>query len=142
MPDTSELPAASIRKLDHLAMVVPDTEAALQVWRDRLGFPVVHSECVNDGTIRLTHLDLGNTHLQLVQPLVPDHPLNEWLNRHGAGLHHFCFEVEDVDAAANTMGKAGLAPAGPGPHQGILGKRARFLDANNTQNVLVEITGK
>lgn len=44
--------------LDHLAILVADTEAALELWRDRFGFPVVLSEVVNDGTIRLTHLDL------------------------------------------------------------------------------------
>ena len=52
--------------LDHLAIVVPDTEAALKVWRDTLGLPLLYSEVVNGGAVRLTHLDLGNTHLQLV----------------------------------------------------------------------------
>ena len=55
--------------LDHLAIVVPDTEEALKIWRDRLGFPVLLSEAVNNNTTLLTHLDLGNTHLQLVQPI-------------------------------------------------------------------------
>ena len=58
--------------LDHLAIVVPDTEVALKTWRDALGFPLLYSEVVNGGTVRLTHLDLGNTHLQLVEPLTPD----------------------------------------------------------------------
>jgi catechol 2,3-dioxygenase-like lactoylglutathione lyase family enzyme len=48
--------------LDHLAIVVPDTEAALATWRDTLGFPLLFSEVVNGGTVRLNHLDLGNTH--------------------------------------------------------------------------------
>ncbi|RME72395.1 MAG: hypothetical protein D6781_02330, partial [Verrucomicrobia bacterium] len=49
------------RGLDHLAIAVNDTEEALKLWRDTFGFPVLYSEVVNDGTIRLTHLDLGNT---------------------------------------------------------------------------------
>lgn len=88
--------------LDHLAVVVPDTEAALKVWRDTLGFPVLYTETVNDGTVRLTHLDLGNTHLQLVEPLSPDHPLQAWLAKNGVGLHHFCIKVNDVDEAMKT----------------------------------------
>ncbi len=48
--------------LDHFAIAVPDTEAALKVWRDQLGFPLLYSEVVNGGTVRLTHLDLGNWH--------------------------------------------------------------------------------
>ena len=124
--------------LDHLAIAVPDTEAALKVWRDALGFPVLYSEDVNGGTVRLTHLDLGNTHLQLVQPLTPEHPLQAWLAQHGPGLHHFCLKVEDVGEAM----KVSPVPPAAKPHQGVQGKRAVFLDKKATQGVQVELTGK
>jgi methylmalonyl-CoA/ethylmalonyl-CoA epimerase len=124
--------------LDHLAIAVPDTEEALKLWRDTLGFPVVCSEVVNGGSVRLTHLDLGNTHLQLVEPLVPDHPLHEWLARNGPGLHHFCLKVADIDEA---MEHSPVATA-PQPHQGTQGKRALFFDKNATGGVLMEATGK
>jgi methylmalonyl-CoA/ethylmalonyl-CoA epimerase len=127
--------------LDHLAIVVPSTEEALKIWRDRLGFPVVCSEVVNGGVVRLTHLDLGNTHLQLVEPLSPDHPLRDWLAQHGPGLHHCCFKVGDVGASHAELTAAGLAPATPPPHQGTQGKRALFLDKSATQGVPLEITG-
>ena len=78
-------------RLDHVAIVVPDTEAALLIWRDKFGLPVLFSETINNGAVRLTHLDMGNTQLQLVQPLLSDHPLAIWLAEHGPGLHHFCF---------------------------------------------------
>lgn len=127
--------------LDHLAIVVPSTDQALKIWRDKLGFPVVCSEVVNAGAVRLTLLDLGNTQLQLVEPLVPDHPLHAWLAQHGPGLHHFCFKVDDVGASHTELLAAGLAPASPPPHQGTQGKRALFLAKAATQNVQVEITG-
>lgn len=124
--------------LDHLAIAVADTEAALRLWRDTCGFPVLFSEDVNGGSVRLTHLDLGNTHLQLVQPLTPDHPLQAWLRqRGGCGLHHFCLKVEDVTEAQ----AASPVPAAPRPHQGTQGKRAWFLDPSATQGVQVELTG-
>jgi methylmalonyl-CoA/ethylmalonyl-CoA epimerase len=124
--------------LDHLAIVVPDTEQALELWRDQFGFPVLYSEDVNDATVRLTHLDLGNTHLQLVQPLTPDHPLQAWLAKHGPGLHHFCMRVEDVGEAM----KQAPVPAAAPPHQGTKGKRALFFDKQATQGVQVEVTGR
>ncbi|HIG31293.1 MAG TPA: VOC family protein [Planctomycetes bacterium] len=124
--------------LDHLAIVVPDTEAALKIWRDTLGFPLLYSEDVNNDTVRLTHLDLGNTHLQLVQPLTPDHPLQAWLAEHGPGLHHFCLKVDNVTEA---MSASPVATA-PTPHQGTRGKRAVFLDQSAIQGVPVELTGK
>ncbi|MGC6424471.1 MAG: VOC family protein [Lentimonas sp.] len=124
--------------LDHLAIAVPDTEEALKLWRDAMGFEVVCSEKVNNETVLLTHLDLGNTHLQLVEPIVPDHPLHEWLAKNGPGLHHFCLKVDNVDEA---MQNAPVATA-PAPHQGTEGKRALFFEKTATDNIIVEVTGK
>jgi methylmalonyl-CoA/ethylmalonyl-CoA epimerase len=127
---------------DHLAIAVPDTEAALKIWRDHFGFPLLYSEDVNGGTVRLTHLDLGNAHLQLVQPLTPDHALHGWLAKNGGpGLHHFCMRVEDVAASQAELNAAGLTTA-PAPHQGTRGKRALFLNKPVSQGVQVEITGR
>lgn len=126
--------------LDHLAIAVPSTEEALKVWRDRLGFPVVCSEVVNGGAIRLTHLDLGNTHLQLVEPLLPDHPLQAWLKQNGPSLHHFCLKVTNVGDSHEMLHAASLSGEAP-PHQGTQGKRALFLLKPATQGVQVEITG-
>lgn len=123
--------------LDHLAIAVPDTEEALKIWRDKFGFPVLYSEDVNDGTVRLTHLDLGNTHLQLVEPLTPDHPLQTWLAENGPGLHHLCLKVEDVGTTQATA----PVPTAPALHQGTKGKRALFLDSTATGGVRVEVTG-
>ena len=127
--------------LDHLAICVPSTDAALKIWRDKLSFTVVCSEVVHGGVVRLTDLDLGNTHLQLVEPLTPDHPLQAWLAKNGPGLHHFCFKVDNVSASHAELVAAGLAPAAPAPHQGTQGKRALFLAKTATQNVQVEVTG-
>jgi methylmalonyl-CoA/ethylmalonyl-CoA epimerase len=124
--------------LEHLAIVVPDTEGALTIWRDGMGFPVLYSEEVNGGTVRLTHLDLGNTHLQLVEPLTTDHPLRAWLAKNGLGLHHFCLKVDNV---AEAQAASPVATATK-PHQGTQGKRALFLDKSATQGVQVELTGR
>ena len=117
---------------------MPDTEEALKLWRDQLGFPLLYSEDVMAGTVRLTHLDMGNTQLQLVQPLTPDHPLQAWLKEHGPGLHHFCLNVDDVAAS----GEKSPLPTAPNLHQGTQGKRALLLDRTATHNIQVELTGK
>ena len=133
-------PADQFQGLDHLALVVPDTEEALKIWRDRVGLKVLSTEVVNGGSVRLTHLDLGNTQLQLVEPLTPEHPLKTWLAKNGPGLHHFCFKVADVGEAQALLKDMDL-PTAPNIHQGTQGKRALFLDKAATQGVQIEITG-
>lgn len=123
--------------LDHIAIAVPDTEEALKIWRDTMGFPLLYSEVINSGTVRLTHLDLGNTQLQLVEPLTFDHPLQAWLAKNGPGLHHFCMKVENVGDAQLDAPVTSAA----NPHQGTQGKRALFFDKAATQGVQMEVTG-
>ena len=126
--------------LDHLAIVIPDTEEALKIWRDRVGLKLLYSEVVQDGAVRLTHLDLGNTQLQLVEPLAANHPLKAWLAQNGPGLHHFCLKVADAGQAHAELPKHGLTVA-QRVHQGTQGKRAFFVDRSDTQGVQVEVTG-
>jgi len=127
--------------LDHIAIVVADTEAALTIWRDKFGFPVLFSQKVIDDRVLLTHLDLGNTHLQLVEPLDEDHPLALWLENNGPGLHHFCLKVDDVDVAFEETKAMKIPPGEPTPHEAPKGKTALFLDRSTTGNVQVELTG-
>jgi methylmalonyl-CoA/ethylmalonyl-CoA epimerase len=105
-----------IRRLDHVAVAVVDTEVALLHFRDRLGLEVVAVDEPPEVPVRLTYLDLGNTWLQLVEPLDPAHPLVAWLAEHGDGLHHICFGVDDVDCELRRLGPAGVAvpPLGSG----------------------------
>lgn len=124
--------------LDHFAIAVKNTEEALTLWRDTMGFPLLCSEIVNDGAVRLTHLDLGNTQLQLVEPLKADHPLHNWIAKNGNALHHVCLKVADVETA---MQESPL-PTAPRAHQGTQGKKAVFLDASGTDGSIWELTGK
>jgi methylmalonyl-CoA/ethylmalonyl-CoA epimerase len=129
-----------IRRLDHIAIVVRDTEEALTFYRDTLGLPVLFSEEVNGGAARLTHLDLGNLHLQLVQPLVESHPGVAFLAEHGEGLHHVCLGVDSVPGAIQDWQSNGLTTAQTKTHQATQGKRAFFLCAEKTRGVAWEVT--
>jgi len=116
---------------------VPDTDKALELWRDQYGLSVVCSEIVNDGTVKLTLLDMGNTQLQLVEPITEDHPLKDWIEKNGSGLHHICLRVENIDTAINES----PVPTLGSPHEGTEGKRAIFVDRTATQDIQVEYTG-
>lgn len=88
-----------VRRLDHVAIAVRDTDSAVAEFSARLGLRQVHSEEVSRLAVRLTYLDAGNCFIQLVQPLSPDAEIAAWLDEHGEGVHHVCFGVDDVAAA-------------------------------------------
>jgi methylmalonyl-CoA/ethylmalonyl-CoA epimerase len=127
--------------LDHLAIAVANTDEALKSWRDTLGFEVLYAQKVNNDSVLLTHLDLGNTQLQLVEPLVADSPLAKAVAERGSHLHHFCLLVEDVSEAKKELNEANIGTA-DSLHQGTNGKRALFINKSETDNVQVELTGK
>jgi methylmalonyl-CoA/ethylmalonyl-CoA epimerase len=125
-----------IRRLDHVAVVVRDTEAALLNYRDRFGLEVVHTEVLETPPVRLTYLDCGNAYLQLVEPLA-DSPVAEWLATRGEGLHHIGFAADDPLAAA-----AELAPDGaPAPVRGSgRGRVSSFVTGEPPNGARLEFT--
>ncbi len=131
----------TFKKLDHIAIVVANTDEALKLYRDVLGLPVRFSQVLEDQNVRLTHLDMGNADLQLVEPLVDDHPLQKALAERGEHLHHFCFYVDSVEEMiATTLPSMGVPSRDAQPRSGPNGRQAAFIDPANTHNVLIEIT--
>ncbi|MCC9658751.1 VOC family protein [Rhodopirellula halodulae] len=128
-------------RLDHIAIVVRDTDEALAFYRDQLGLSVLIDERIESGQVRLTHLDMGNLHLQLVQPLTEDHPLQEHLKQRGEALHHLCFECDDVKKTFDQLSDRSMKPKSETPHDGVLGKKAGFIDPQTTRGVVWEMTG-
>lgn len=111
-----------IRRVDHIGIVVHDIDATLPYYRDHLGLAVSHDERLPEAGVRLVYLDGGGTLIQLVQPLGPG-PLADHLERHGEGLHHLCYAVDDIPSAL-----AALAPtANVRVVMGGRGRRAAFL---------------
>lgn len=134
------MPEPLFRKLDHIAIVVKDTDEALKFYQGTLGLPLVLSEVIATGNVRLTHLDMGNLHLQLVEPLTENHPLQEHLARHGEGLHHLCFETDEVSKTLAALPERGLAAKSDVPHDGPRGRKAGFVDATTSRGVIWEMT--
>ncbi|MBC7350787.1 MAG: VOC family protein [Thermogutta sp.] len=127
-------------RLDHIAILVADTEKALEVFHHKLGFPLVFSEILEDQGVRLTHLDMGSVQLQLVQPLRDDIPLARVLAEKGEGLHHICFYVDDLSRSVDDLRMRGVGCRDALPRSAPHGKKAVFLKPEDTYGVLVELT--
>jgi len=126
-----------LRRLDHVAFVVRDTEAALGYFRDRLGLRLVSSEEIDRPPVRLSYLDCGNAYIQLVEPRDPTIPLARHLEEHGEGLHHVCFGVDDVSAAAAVLAASGAPPVTLGSGRGRV---SAFVPGEMEHGVVIECT--
>lgn len=125
-----------VRRLDHVALVVRDTDEALRFYRDRLGLRVALSEELPAHQVRLTHLDAGNAYIQLVEPLELESPLHAWLEEHGEGLHHVCFGVDDVTEAVTHLSDNG----GPVTLGSGRGRVSGFVATSDSHGVSIECT--
>ena len=99
-----------LRRLDHVAVAVRDTEESLRYFSGQLGLRVASSEELASPRVRLTYLDAGNAYIQLVQPLDGESEIARWLGANGEGVHHICFGVDDVPAAIERLSPTGVRP--------------------------------
>lgn len=130
-------------KLDHIAIAVRNTEDALGFYRDKLRLPVTKSEVLQGPGVRLTHLDMGNLELQLVEPLSDDHPIAKFIDERGEGLHHLCWDVgDDIEAAMSGLSEFNLECKPNEPHPAPLGGSAAFIEPSQTRGVIWEMTTK
>jgi methylmalonyl-CoA epimerase len=127
---------SAIRRLDHVAIAIGDTETALGYFRDRLGLTVIRSETIDSPPVRLTYLDAGGASIQLVEPLDPETPIARWIAEQGEGIHHICFEVGDALEAARVYANADEEPS-PARGQGWL---SAFAPGDPSLGVRVEFT--
>ncbi len=126
-----------IRRLDHIAIAVKDTAAALAQFQTGYGLEVISSEEIEQPHVRLTYIDCGNAMIQLVEPLDDAGPIAEFLGARGEGLHHICFGVDDVGGAAQALSPTQTPPRAIGSGRG---RRSAFVAGEAPCGVPVEVT--
>jgi methylmalonyl-CoA/ethylmalonyl-CoA epimerase len=125
--------------VDHIGVAVDDLEAALALYRDTLGMPLVHRETVTEQGLEAVLLDVGESHIELLSPLGPDTTVGKFLARKGPGLHHVAYRVESVEEALAALSKAGMRLIDEQPRTGIRNSRVAFIHPSSTGGVLTEI---
>lgn len=125
--------------IDHVGIAVPDLEAALTLFRDTLGMPLVHREKVEEQGVEAALLDVGDGHVELLEPLAPETPVGRFLERRGQGLHHVAYRVASVEETLEACSASGLRLIDERPRIGIRGSRVAFLHPASTGGVLTEI---
>ena len=126
-------------KLNHLAIVVDDMDAALRFWRESLGLAQAGEiESVPAEDVDIAFLELGDAHIELIQPTTDDSGVAKYLAKRGPGLHHLCLEVDDLDAKLEALSAAGCELINETPRQRD-GRRYAFIHPNSTGGVLLEL---
>ena len=130
-----------IGRLNHVASVVPDVRAASAVYRDTLGAAVSQPEDLPEHGVTVVFVDLDNTRIELLEPLGAASPVARFLDRHEAGgIHHLCYEVEDILAARDTLKRQGARVVGSeDPYTGAHGKPVLFLHPKDFCGTLIEL---
>ena len=127
-----------LKKIDHIAIVVRSIEEALKVYRDALGLPLAHVQEVPEQQVRIAFLPVGDCEIELVEPTAADSGVARFLEKRGEGLHHICFEVEDIEAALQDLAAKGVRLIDRQPRQGAIG-RVAFLHPKSAHGVLIEL---
>ena len=130
-----------IGRLNHVAIAVPDLAAAGAVYRDLLGARTSEPRPLPGHGVTVVFVELANTRIELLEPLGDASPVRHFLDRNpGGGVHHVCYEVDDIVAARDRLLAAGARVLGGGePRIGAHGKPVLFLNPKDFGGTLIEL---
>lgn len=128
-----------IRGIDHIAIAVPDLEAAVHLFESVLGMRVKHREDVAGFQVTIATLETGGTDIELIQATSPDSPIAKFVTERGAAMHHIALAVPDIDEALETLRAQGVQLIDQTPRPGKDGSRVAFIHPKATGRVLCEL---
>jgi methylmalonyl-CoA/ethylmalonyl-CoA epimerase len=129
----------NLRRVDHVGIAVPDLDAAVQAFSVLFGCGPSSLEEVPDQKVRTAFFTAGETNVELLCPTSDDSPISNFLARRGAGLHHICFEVPNLERALEEYRHQGMRLIDATPRIGAHGKRIAFLHPKSTGGILIEL---
>lgn len=128
----------NIKKIHHVAIVVEDVEESASFWKDVLGLSCGHIEDVPSQKSKVLSLEVGESKVELVQPTSNDSGVAKFLNDRGAGMHHICFEVDNIDDALSELKSKNVRLINETPLV-LEGRKMAFVHPKAANGVLVEL---
>jgi methylmalonyl-CoA/ethylmalonyl-CoA epimerase len=129
---------AKIKKINHIAIAVSDVEESLVFWRDAMGLEVDHMEDVPSQKAQVVFIPVGDSEVELVKPTSPDTGVAKFINEKGGGMHHLCFEVDDIDGMLAQLRDKGVRLINEIALE-LPGRKMAFVHPKSTNGVLVEL---
>lgn len=133
---------AEVKKLNHVAVLVEDIDSAVKFWRDSLGLDLGRVEEVASQEAKIAFFPLGESEIELVQPTTADSGLARYLEKQGGGLHHLCFEVDDIAGKLAEMKNKRVRLINETPLSLADGRQIAFIHPTSAGGVLIELVQK
>jgi methylmalonyl-CoA/ethylmalonyl-CoA epimerase len=128
-----------ILKIEHLGLACRSADGVADFYSGVLGLPVVAREMLADMKLKVVKVQSGESVLELLEPLDGEQVISKFLAARGEGIHHVCFQVEDLRGAIQELKEKGYAPLWEEPRAGAGGKWVTFLRPKETFGVLIEL---
>ena len=126
-------------KIHHIGIATSEIGGAAEMWDDLLGLRADHTEEVAGQKVRVCMLPLGESRLELVEPMSPDSPISKFLEKRGGGIHHIALSVEDIRATLQDLKQKGARLIDEEPRTGAGGCLVAFIHPSSTGGVLLEL---
>ena len=126
-------------KIDHIGIATKDLEEGLAVWRDALGLELDSTEEIPEQGVRVAMLQVGESHIELLEALSPESPVGKFLAKRGPGIHHIAVEVSDIRHALAELKNKGVRLIDEMPRVGAGGCLVAFVHPSTANGVLLEL---
>jgi methylmalonyl-CoA/ethylmalonyl-CoA epimerase len=128
-----------LKKINHIAIAVNNIEEAAKFYQTVLGLNLSGVEVVTAQKTRVGFFKIGESNIELVEPAVPDSPIAKFLETKGQGIHHICFEVDDVEAEVKAYLEKGATLIDQKPRPGAHNTKVAFVHPKSSNGVLIEL---
>ena len=128
-----------ITRIDHIGIAVNSIEEALKVYRDALGLEVTHVTDEVEQRVKVAFLPRGDSEIELLEPYPGEGPVRKFMEKRGEGIHHVCFEVDDIEAALAQLAQQGVQLIDETPRLNSRGQKIAFIHPKGAHGVLIEL---
>ena len=132
---------SNIGRINHIAIAVPDIEKASSIWENALGANISPTQSLPEHGVKVVFIESPNTKVELLEPLNKQSPISKFLERNpSGGMHHICYEVSNLEKAAQRLKSVGAKVLGDGlPKIGAHGNPVIFLNPGDFSGTLIEL---
>jgi methylmalonyl-CoA/ethylmalonyl-CoA epimerase len=128
-----------LKKINHIALAVENIDEAAKFYQNCLGLKLSGIETISVQKSKVGFFQIGASSIELVQPVEPDSPLQKFLAAKGQGIHHICFEVDDIEAEIKNLLAKGATMIDREPRPGAHNARVAFIHPKSAAGVLIEL---